>query len=101
MRVTCEDFHSGQEYIFKGFILPTPKPEPLEVVVSLTAANFRGQYTDVFKLNKQIIPCNPSDLVDLETMKLKRDFSIQGEMQRLLRNEQYDEIEWDEEEDDD
>lgn len=99
MEASCEDFRSGQDYHFEGVIAPTSDAEPLEITVTLTAKNLRGEHTKAFKLEKQIVPIEPSELVDLKTLELKQDSPTKMEIQRLLDGQEYDEIEWDEKDD--
>ncbi|MBB5712728.1 hypothetical protein [Sphingomonas xinjiangensis] len=99
-KASCEDFHSGQDYYFEGVVAPTSSNEPLEITVTLTAKNLRGEHTKAFKLDKQIVAIDPSELVDLRTLELKRDYPTKEELVRLLKAKEYDEIEWDKEDDD-
>lgn len=93
--VCCEDFRSGQCYYFEGTITPSSVGLPLSIDVTLTAKNMRGKYTKVFNVQKKHIRVSASELVDLTTLKLKRDYSTKTEIERLLRAEKYGEIEWD------
>ncbi len=99
-KVSCEDFHSGQDYHFEGVVAPTSSDEPLEITVTITAKNLRGERTETFRLDKQIVAIEPGDLVDLQTLKLKQDYPTKGELSRLLRAEEYNEIDWDEKDED-
>ncbi|MCK5930760.1 MAG: hypothetical protein KAG89_01175 [Fulvimarina manganoxydans] len=98
MKASCEDFHSGQTYYFEGVVAATSSDRPLKITVTLTAKNLRGEHAKTFELNKQIIVVEPSELVDLQTLELKQDFPTSGELTRLLDAEKYDEIEWEEKE---
>ncbi len=95
MEVSCEDFRSGQNYNFEGVITPTSDAGPLEIIVTLTARNLRGENTATFRLEKQIVGIEPSELVDLKTLKLKQDYPTKLKIARLFDAEEYDEIEWD------
>jgi hypothetical protein len=95
MEASCEDFRSGQDYCFEGVVVPSSNPAPLEITVALTAKNLRGARTETFKLDKQVVPIEPGDLVDLSTLELKRDFPLSDEIQRLLEAQEYNEIERD------
>ena len=99
-KANCEDFHSGQDYYFEGVVAPTSSNEPLEITVTLTAKNLRGEHTKAFKLDKQIVAIEPGELVDLQTLKLKQEYPTKEEIARLLRAEEYDEIDWDEKDED-
>lgn len=99
-KASCEDFHSGQAYYFEGVVAPTSSDQPLEITVTLTAKNLRGEHTKTFKLDKQIVVIEPCELVDLQTLTLKQDYPIKEEITRLIRAEEYDEIEWDEKDED-
>lgn len=99
-KASCEDFHSGQEYYFRGVVAPTSNDQPLEITVTLTAKNLRGEHVKTFKLDKQIVATEPGELVDLQTLELKQDYPTKDELGRLLRAEEYNEIEWDEKNDD-
>lgn len=68
---------------------------PLVISVWLTAANLRGERTEVFKLEKQIVPIEPGELVDLSTLSIKQEFPTKSEIERLLYAEEYRKIEWD------
>lgn len=94
-RASCEDFHSGQTYQFEGVVAPTSSDQPLEIAVTLTAKNLRGEHIKNFKLDKQIVAIEPGELVDLQTLELKQDYPTKKEIARLLRAEQWDEIDWD------
>lgn len=95
-KACCEDFHSGQDYYFEGVVAPTSRNTPLEIIVTLTAKNLRGEHTKTFKLDKQIVAIRPGELVDLQTLKLKQDYPVKEELARLLKAEEYDGIDWDE-----
>lgn len=99
-KACCEDFHSGQDYYFEGVVAPTSRNTPMEITVTLTARNLRGEHTKAFKLDKQIIAIEPGELVDLQTLELKHDYPIKEELARLLRVEDYDGIDWDEKDED-
>ena len=92
---SCEDFRSGQEYCFEGVLAPSSNDDPLEVTVTLTAKNMRGEHAKVFRVNKEVSLVEASDLADLETLKLKVEYPTRGQFERLLKSEQYGEIEWD------
>lgn len=100
MKASCEDFHSGQVYYFEGVVAPTPSDQPLEITVSLTAKNLRGERTKTFKLDKQIVVTKPDELVDLRTLELKENFPTKEELTRLLGAEKHDEIDWYEKDED-
>ncbi|TPW25835.1 PIN domain-containing protein [Pararhizobium mangrovi] len=95
-KAICEDFHSGQTYYFEGVIAATSSDRPLEIIVTLTAKNLRGEHTKTFKLDKEIVVIEPGELVDLQTLELKQNYPTSEELARLLRAQEYDEIEWDE-----
>lgn len=99
-KASCEDFHSGQAYCFKGVVAPTSSDQPLEITVTLTAKNLRGEHTKTFKLAKQIVVTKPGELVDLQTLELKQDYPTKEELTRLLIAEKYDEVDWVEEDED-
>lgn len=99
MEAGCEDFRSGQDYFFEGVIAPSPEADPLEITVTLTAKNLRGEHSEELRLEKKIVPIEPSELVDLDTLELKQDYPTKTEIERLLDAQEFDEIEWDEEED--
>lgn len=100
MQASCEDFRSGQEYCFKGVVAPTSSEQPLEITVTLTAKNLRGEHIKMCRLVKQVVAIEPGDLLDLQTLELKRDYPTKDELSRLLRAEEYDEIDWEEKDDD-
>jgi len=99
MEAGCEDFRSGQHYYFEGVIVPSSDIRPIEISVTLTAKNLRGERVETFKLEKQIVPIEPGELVDLSSLELKQDYPIKKEIERLWEAEEYDEIEWDENDD--
>ena len=99
-KASCENFHSGQDYYFEGVVAPTSSNQPLEITVTLTAKNLRGEHTETLKLDKQIVVIEPSELVDLQTLELRQDYPTKKELTRLLRAEEYDEIDWDEKDED-
>ncbi|WP_215764687.1 hypothetical protein [Gluconobacter sp. P1D12_c] len=99
-KASCEDFHSGQDYYFEGVVAPTSSNEPLEITVTLTAKNLRGEHTETFKIDKQIVAIEPGELVDLQTLELKQDYPTKEKLARLLRATEHDEIDWDEEDED-
>ena len=94
-KASCEDFHSGQEYSFEGVIAPSSDAKALEITVTLTAKNLRGERTETFKLEKQIVPIAPCALVDLKTLEPKQDYPTKKEIERLLGARDFDEIDWD------
>jgi hypothetical protein len=96
MKASCEDFHSGQDYCFEGVVAPTSRNEPLEITVTLTAKNLRGEHIRAFKIDKQIVAIKPGELVDLQTLKLKQNYPVEEEITRLVRAKEYDKIDWDE-----
>ncbi len=100
MEASCEDFRSGQAYYFHGVVAPTSSDQPLKITVALTAKNLRGEHTKTLKFDKQVVAIEPGELVDLQTLELQQDYSTKEEFTRLLRTEQYDEIEWDEKDED-
>jgi hypothetical protein len=88
--------------LFEGVIAPTSDTELLEIRVTLTAANLRGECIETFKLDKQVIPVQAEDLIDLRKLTVKQGFPLQEEVKRsLLDLERRDEIEWDDNDDDD
>lgn len=95
MQVSCEDFRSGQDYVFEGVISPSSDGKPVEITVSLTAANLRGERTEIFKVEKQIVEVLPGHLIDLETLKLLQDFPTKNEFERLIGLQRYSDLEWD------
>ena len=95
-RASCEDFHSGQDYFFEGVIAPSSDTKPLEITVTLTAKNLRGERTETLKLEKQLVPIEPTELVDLKTLVPKRDYPTKKEIERLFTDQDYDNFEWDE-----
>jgi hypothetical protein len=99
MEASCEDFRSGQDYYFEGVIVPSSDDQPIEITVTLTAKNLRGEHSETFKLEKQIVPIEPGKLVDLSTLELKQEYPIKKEIERLWDGEEYNEIEWDENDD--
>lgn len=100
MQASCEDFRSGQEYYFEGVVAPSSNIEPLEISVTLTAKNLRGEDIKTFMLEKQTVPINPSEIVDLSSLDLKQDYPTKKEIDRLFDAQEYDEIELDEKYDD-
>jgi PIN domain len=101
MEASCEDFRSGQKYHFEGVIMPTPRPDLLEVTVSVTAANLRGERCEICTFEKKIVAVTAADLVDLEAGTFKKDFPIKKEMERLLQLKRIEDIEFDDPIDDD
>lgn len=99
MEAICEDFRSGQDYYFEGVIVPSSDAKSLEITVTLTAKNLRGEHTKTFTLKKQIVSVEPCELVDLGTLALKQDFPTKKEIERLLGAKKYDKIEIDEKDD--
>ncbi len=95
MEVACEDFRSGQEYVFEGVVMPSSEDDPIEITVSITAKNLRGEQVKTFIMKKEVVPIDPGELVDLETLELKQGYPIQEEIRRLVQAREYDEIEWD------
>jgi hypothetical protein len=95
MEATCEDFRSGQEFIFEGTVMPSSNPNPLVVTVSLTASNLRGERTEVTRLEKKIVLVEAADLVDMDTLKPNREYPTEREVERLLASEAYGQIELD------
>ena len=100
MEATCEDFRSGQEYVFEGVVAPSSETTPLLIAVTLTASNLRGEHTEVFKLEKRIVPTEAGELVDLDTLKPKLPPLTEKEVERLLEAKEYGEIEPDDSGDD-
>ena len=100
MEVTCEDFRSGQEYLFEGVVAPTSDDGPLVISVTLTASNLRGERKELFKRKKLIVPVEAGTLVDLETLEPKRSYPTEGEIDRLIKAEEYGAIEYDAPDDD-
>lgn len=95
LKESCEDFHSGQDYYFEGVVTPTSRNESLEITVKLTAKNLRGEHIKTFKLDKQIVAIEPGELVNLQTLELKQGYPTKEKLARLLRADEYDEIDWD------
>lgn len=95
IEVSCEDFRSGQEYCFEGVIVPTSSTNTIEIKVALTASNLRGELVEIFRLEKDVVAVVPSDLIDLAELAFKQDYAIKGELERLVRSERYNDIEWD------
>ena len=101
MEDACEDFRTGQEYNFQGVIMPSTDPAPTEITIALTAANLRGERIETFAIEKKVVEVPASTLVDLEEFQITKEFPTQEELQRLLQQEQYDDIEWDGRDEDD
>jgi hypothetical protein len=95
MEVACEDFRSRQHYQFEGVVVPAAAAEPLEITVSITAKNLRGEFSRAFCMEKKIVETRPDELVDLETLELLKNYPVQCELARLVETEMYAEIEWD------
>jgi hypothetical protein len=95
MEVACEDFRSGQEYLFEGVVGPSSRDVPLVISVSLTAKNIRGERKELFKQEKRIIQVEAGALIDLETLKPKRPYPTEREINRLIDTEEYGAIEYD------
>lgn len=100
MEASCEDFRSGQEYVFEGVALPSTDAGPLEIIVTLTAKNLRGESVQTFRMEKEIVSVEAGELIDLNTLELEREYPTKAEIRRLVEAEQYSQIEWDEKRDD-
>jgi len=92
---SCEDFRSGQCHTFEGVLTPSSSGEELIVRVKLTAKNFRGEHINELKLKKRIKSVHAEAVIDMNTLELKRDYSTEEEIDRLLDAQAYDQIEWD------
>lgn len=97
--VSCENFRSGQDYHFEGYIAPTSDDVPLEIIVSITAANLRGEFVETRRIEKKIMPTYPHELVDLDALRLKRDYRLKAEVERLVSLEQFGRLDRDDETD--
>lgn len=95
LKVSCEDFRSGQEYSFAGSLMTSRTTAPLVITVSVTAANLRGQQTETRRIEKRLVDALPGDLVDLATLRITGNFPIRAEMVRLIETGRSSEVEWD------
>lgn len=95
LEVSCEDFRSGQEYCFTGSLMTSHTTAPLEIAVSVTAANLRGQQTEIRRIEKRLVDALPGDLVDLDTLRITGNFPIKAELMRLIEAGLSSEVEWD------
>lgn len=91
----CEDFRSGQEYLCEGVIMPSSDLNPVEITVSITAANLRGERVETFTLKKNSTEVPISDLIDLDALKVVGDYPIKKELERLIQLKRRNDIEWD------
>jgi hypothetical protein len=95
MEASCEDFRSGQEFLFSGVVVPSTHERDLEITVSITASNLRGKRIEISRVRKQITEVYTSDILDLKNLTVNREFPIKSEIQRLVNSRQIDDIEWD------
>lgn len=93
-QVNCENFRVDQEYVFEGTILLSVDEPIQKVIVSITASNFRGKKVEVVAIEKNISEVSYSSLVDPVELKFTADYHVQDEVLRLLKSENFEELEW-------
>lgn len=100
MEVSCEDFRSGQEYKFSGILVPSIDSNPLEVSVSITAKNMRGEKSKQVKFEKNFTISQIGDFIDFEQLRFIKSYPVSERTKQIFSNNDKRMIEVDGESDD-
>ena len=91
----CEDFHSGQQWTFRGSLWLDPHYERAPtVVVEATAANFHGTHRKILKIDRTVEARAASELVNFETGARIVDPKIWPLIAEALEKNRFADIEW-------
>lgn len=74
--VMCEDFRQGQEWTFEGVLGIDPRKPDTKIIVSVTAANFRGNPREVRTVERAESVVQVKEVVDLNSLRLIVDSVI-------------------------
>lgn len=92
----CEDFRQGQKWEFNGVVWLDPhRHGEVVIIVKITAANLHGEFQTQFKLNKILIPCQVSDLIDMGSGKIVKEYYVKSLIENAFRAENHNAFEWD------
>jgi hypothetical protein len=90
----CENFRSGQEWVFEGVLCLDPHFEKsAKLIFNITAKNFHGNFQKVIELTRVTELRHAFDLVDLTTGKLKVDSIILAQIKKAWEVQRYDDVE--------
>jgi hypothetical protein len=92
----CEDFRHGQKWGFSGVVWLDPHQErETVIIVKVTAANFHGEFPMQFKLDKSALSSRVSDLVDINSGKVVKDYYVKSLVEEAIKENKYGAFEWD------
>jgi|CXWL01.1.fsa_nt_gi hypothetical protein len=92
----CEDFRHGQKWVFSGVVWLDPHQDrEIVIIVKVTAANFHGEICMPFKFDKSVLSCRVSDLVDIKSGKVVKDYYVKSLVNEAIKENKYDAFEWD------
>ena len=97
---TCEDFRTGQEFVFEGVLAPSTRANDLEVTVTITAANLRGAKSETLRCKKVITEADVVSIVDLENLEIIVEFPVSGAIGQLISDNNFDGLELENADDD-
>jgi len=92
----CEDFRHGQKWVFSGVVWLDPHQErEIVIIVKVTAANLHGEISMPFKLDKSVLSSRASDLVDINSGKVVKDYYVKSLVEEAIKANKYGAFEWD------
>lgn len=92
----CADFRHGQKWVFSGVVWLDPHQEKeIVIIVKVTAANLHGEICMPFKLDKSVLFSRASDLVDINSGKVVKDYYVKSLVDEAIKENKYDAFEWD------
>lgn len=94
--IHCEDFRHGTDFAYNLVAWLDPRHgDTLELTVTVTAANMRGEAVRTFNILKRIRDVEAAELVDYKTFKLRTKASFADVLKSAAATSNFDLIEWD------
>lgn len=88
--VHCQDFRHGRKWKFESILTASPHTsDDVVVIVSITAANMRGENRYVFKLQHETREIELSSIYDLKSMRFVADRPMDGVLRSALDAEDF------------
>jgi hypothetical protein len=92
----CEDFRQGQEWIYSGILWADPHEQgDMVIIVKVTAANFHGESSKIFKIKKDIAKKDVSDLIDPDSFAIVVQSHIDPLIKSVIEDKNFEGIEID------
>ena len=97
IEVQCEDFPSGESWIFEGYACIDPRSsEPFVFNASLTAANLHGAIltSTPAEFPFQVVEADVSDLVDLTTLEPLAKAQARLDILQRIEDQRYEDVDF-------